>query len=119
MVVFILSTLDGGSTVSMLLSLIQLMVCSFNNISKSINIGMTAVKLSIKMCVEGFCSVVDLFVSRGILCPQKWENLKIIRALSTSVFIFTSLNIHFRSSFYEFLQPNLESFKSGISTLRF
>jgi len=72
MVVFILSTLDGGSTVSMLLSLIQLMVCSFNNISKSINIGMTAVKLSIKMCVEGFCSVVDLFVSRGILCPQKW-----------------------------------------------
>ena len=72
MVVFILSTLDGGSTVSMLLSLIQLMVCSFNNISKSINIGMTAVKLSIKMCVEGFCSVVDLFVSRVILCPQKW-----------------------------------------------
>ena len=72
MVVFILSILDGGSTVSMLLSLIQLMVCSFNNISKSINIGMTAVKLSIKMCVEGFCSVVDLFVSRVILCPQKW-----------------------------------------------
>jgi hypothetical protein len=60
MVVFILSILDGGSTVSMLLSLIQLMVCSFNNISKSINIGMTAVKLSIKMCVEGFYVEIPL-----------------------------------------------------------
>jgi hypothetical protein len=69
-------------------------VCSFNNISKSINIGMTAVKLSIKMCVEGFCSVVDLFVSRVILCPQKWGKFED----NQSAFALCTWTIYFKST---------------------